>query len=41
MASNDMNAAIFEHLQAKIDEEGRIRDVNVVLSSYSHIAEPS
>lgn len=41
MASGNIDPVIFEHLQAKIDEEGKTKDVNVVLSSSYHIAEPS
>jgi hypothetical protein len=41
MASSNIDPAIFEHLQAKIDEEGRIRDVNLILlSSVISIVKP-
>ena len=40
MASSNIDPAIFEHLQAKIDEEGRIRDVNPISCSSFHLTEP-
>jgi hypothetical protein len=39
MAATSINSAIFQHLQEKIDEEGKIREVKVALSPYFHIAE--
>jgi hypothetical protein len=41
MASSGIDPAIFEHLQAKIDDEGRIRDVLVIVPLYPHLAEQS
>lgn len=33
MTASNIDPAIFEHLQAKIDEEGRIKDVDEILPS--------